>query len=539
MPAVATLERLGVVAIRETITTYRDAVWTHAAGLNRLNVYPVPDGDTGTNMASTLDAVVAEMALAPPELRPTCRAIAHGSLMGARGNSGVILSQILRGLTSSFEAAPAIDSEQLAAALERAAAEAYQAVLRPVEGTILTVVREAANAAERTARAGGTLLDVLSAARAQAQAALERTTELLPVLKAAGVVDAGGAGFVLLLDAALFVVEGRPLPEPPEPGAGLSPSEPVVEAGEAGPRYEVMYLLDLADEHVDELRRTWGDIGDSVVVVGGDGIWNCHVHTDDIGAAIEAGLAHGGRPSRVRVTDLFADLPGSPASADAAPASTTAVVAVAVGDGARDLLLRLGVAAVVTGGQTTNPSTAQLLDAVERVGADQVVLLPNNGNVVPVALQVDGLTAKDVHVVPTRSLPEALAALVAYDPVDAAGPNVERMTSASESVRTGEVTQAVRDAPTPAGPVAAGDWLGLIVGEGIVAVGASVTEVAVGLLDVLVGAEHELVTVLEGADASAESTATIEGWLAAHRPGVEVDRLRGGQPHYPYLFGVE
>jgi DAK2 domain fusion protein YloV len=535
MPPVATGARRGVVAIGETITTSRDGAWAHAAGLNRLNVYPVPDGDTGTNMASTLDAVVAEMNLAPAELSPTCRAIAHGSLMGARGNSGVILSQILRGLTSSFEAAPDIDSDELAAALVRAAAEAYKAVLRPVEGTILTVVREAASAAERMARAGGTLLEVLGAARGQAQAALERTTELLPVLKEAGVVDAGGAGFVLFLDAALHVVDGRPLPEPLVLDSILSPAEPVVDATAGGPRYEVMYLLDLPDEHVGELRRTWGEIGDSVVVVGGDGLWNCHVHTDDIGAAIEAGLANAGRPSRIRVTDLFAHA----AEAVDAPAVTTAVVAVAAGEGARDLLRRLGVAEVVTGGQTMNPSTAQLLDAVERVGAGEVVLLPNNGNVVPVAHQVDGLSAKDVHVVPTRSLPEALVALVAYDPMDAAAPNVERMTEAAGSVRTGEVTQAVRDTSSPAGPVAAGDWLGLVVGEGIVAVAGSVAEAAVGLLDVLLGDGHELVTIIEGADASLETTEAVESWLAVQRPDVEIDRLVGGQPHYPYLFGVE
>ena len=507
MPAVATLERLGVVAIRDTITAYRDALRSHAADLNRLNVYPVPDGDTGTNMAGTLDAVVAEMDEVPPELSATCRAIAHGSLMGARGNSGVILSQILRGLTNAFEAAVDVDPDVLATALAAAAADAYKAVLHPVEGTILTVAREAAAAAERVARAGGTLVEVLGAARGRAQDALDHTTEILPVLKAAGVVDAGGAGYLLLLDAALHVVDGRPLPLPTEvdivlglahAGAGVA----VDGAGRTGPRYEVMYFLDLPDDHIDDFRQEWGTIGESVVVVGGEGLWNCHVHTDDIGAAIEAGLANGGRPADIRVTDLFGEVASVPPEAATEPALVkTAVVAVATGDGVHALLRRLGVAEIVVGGQTMNPSTAELLDAVEVTRADQVVLLPNNGNIIAVARQVGALTSKDVHVVPTRSLPEALSALVVYDPDDGAEANAARMKEASEVVRTGEVTRAVREAGSPAGPVAAGDWIGLVLGEGIVSVASSLAQAATGLLAALVGTDHELVTIIEGADA--------------------------------------
>jgi DAK2 domain fusion protein YloV len=554
---VPTLDRLGVVAIRETITTYRDAVRDHAALLDRLNVYPVPDGDTGTNMARTLDAVVAEMDLAPAELSPTCRAIAHGSLMGARGNSGVILSQILRGLSRAFEQAADVDPGVLAAGLVSAAADAYRAVLEPVEGTILTVVREAAAAADRVARAGGTLVEVLGAAQVQGEAALERTTQLLPVLRAAGVVDAGGAGFLLLLDAALHVVDGRPLPAPVEaPDAAGAAREvetsrhPTSGASGSGPRFEVMYLLDLGDEHVDDLRLAYGALGESVVVVGGDGLWSCHVHTDDIGGAIEAGLANGGRPAEIRVTDLFGD--GAPAERTPPPIAApgpieavsdgppaTAIVAVAMGDGVCTLLRRAGVAEIVVGGQTMNPSTAELLHAVEAVAADPVILLPNNGNIVAVSLQVAELASKDVRVVPTRSVPEALAALVSYDPSEDVDVNAGRMTAASGRVRTGEVTQAVRDATTEAGPVAALDWIGLVVGTGVVAVAPTLTEAAVGLLRILVGAGDELLTVVEGVGASAATTASIERWMADHRPDVEIERHDGGQPLYPYLFGVE
>ncbi|HEY3484789.1 MAG TPA: DAK2 domain-containing protein, partial [Ilumatobacteraceae bacterium] len=274
-----TLERLDVHALRSVVTTFRDTVKAHQAGINRLNVYPVPDGDTGTNMARTLDAVVAEMEGAPAELQATCDAISHGSLMGARGNSGVILSQIMRGMASTLREHAEGTSQRVADALTAAANGAYQAVLKPIEGTILTVVRRSAEAAREAAATGASLVDVLRAARAAGKAALDETPDLLPVLKDAGVVDAGGAGFLLFLDSALHVVDGEPLPEP-EYGAG-----PVGEQFDAiahrhradggvdvsEQRYEVMYFCDLLDERIEDLKHKWGEIGDSIVVVGGDG----------------------------------------------------------------------------------------------------------------------------------------------------------------------------------------------------------------------------------------------------------------------------
>jgi len=552
---VVTLERLGVEAIRDTIMSYRDSVRAHAATLNRLNVYPVPDGDTGSNMASTLDAVVAELAATPSELSPTCQAIAHGSLMGARGNSGIILSQILRGVTSAFETAGDGDPRTTASALAAGAAAAYAAVLRPMEGTILTVVREAAAAAERTAQAGGDLVAVLAAARARGFEALERTPELLPVLKSAGVVDAGGAGFLLLLDAALHVVDGRPVPEPDDDEAGdQAPARP---HGSVNPdvsdlRYEVMYFLDLADAHIDEFRQAWGAIGDSIVVVGGDGLWNCHVHTNDIGVAIEVGLAHGGRPSKISVTDLFDQVASEHAAAEPSAAeeanesghlatagsTVTSVVAVGAGDGLRMLFGRLGVACVVTGGAAMNPSTAELLDAVEAAPADEVVLLPNHRNVVPVAEQVDGLTTKHVVVVPTRSPAEALAALAVFDPVQSVHGNQAAMLAACDGMALGEVTQAVRSASSSVGPIAAGDWLGLTETDGVVVVASSVGEAAVGLLDAMV-ADHEVVSVIEGVGATSEVTESVVAWLGERRPDATVDVYEGGQPFSAYLFGAE
>ncbi|MFM8946052.1 MAG: DAK2 domain-containing protein, partial [Actinomycetota bacterium] len=301
-------ERFDADRLRRTVVAFRDAVRVHAPRINRLNVYPVPDGDTGTNMARTLDAVVAELDQAAPEIESTCQAISHGSLMGARGNSGVILSQILRGLAGRLSATASNTATEVAEALSDASSAAYQAVVKPIEGTILTVVREASEAAKATAARGDGLAAVLRAARDAGRAALDRTPEMLPVLKDAGVVDAGGAGFLLLLDAALNVVDGEPIPTPEDSigGDAIDTPLPVMVAPDrhepgsvADLRYEVMYFLHLADDKISKFKSDWAEIGDSIVVVGGDGLWNCHVHTNDIGAAIEVAIDLGGRPKQI------------------------------------------------------------------------------------------------------------------------------------------------------------------------------------------------------------------------------------------------
>ncbi len=563
-----TLDLLGPAALRATIVAFRDAMRAHCEGINRLNVYPVPDGDTGTNMARTLDAVVAELDGASEGLEETCNAISHGSLMGARGNSGVILSQILRGVAGTLKVSSRADGAAVAAALVASSEAAYQAVLKPIEGTILTVVREASNGARAAAEAGAALADVLRGARDAGRDALRRTPDMLQVLKDAGVVDAGGAGFMLLIDAALYVVAGDPIPEPDE-GDGPSAEQldaiahrNVAQAHSAGEvdvselRYEVMYFLDLLDDRIQAFKQGWGEIGDSIVVVGGDGLWNCHVHTNDIGAAIEVALKLDGRPKQIRVTDLFEEVaeehahreasmsgnmghPRTDPSAAGLPHVTCAVVSVASGDGLAELFGQLGVQGVVTGGQTLNPSTAELLSAVETVNADQVVVLPNNKNIIPVAEQLHGLTTKTVVVVPTRSMAEALAALVVYDPEASAERNGDEMGEAAESVSTGEVTQAVRATNSEVGPIAAGDWIGIVRGDGIVAVSGTLDGVNEAMLEQLVVAGREIITVIEGSQATAGHTEGIRAWLAANRPDVQVEVHRGGQPLYPYLFGVE
>ena len=556
------LESLGAEALRETLITFRTTLRAHMEGINRLNVYPVPDGDTGTNMARTLDAVVKELEGAAVDMGGTCDAIAHGSLMGARGNSGVILSQVMRGMVSKLRgvAGGVASAPDVAAALKAASVASYEAVLKPIEGTILTVVRETADAAVAAAGSGESLVGMLRVARDAGRAALANTPELLPVLKDAGVVDAGGAGFMLFIDSALHVVAGDALPEPEDvAGPSAEQLEAVsLRAGADGAvdvselRYEVMFLLNLDDSQHRAFMTAWGEIGDSIVVVGGEGLYNCHIHTNDIGAAIEAPLKLDGKPFNIRVTDLFEEMEEEHAQREAAmgaspkksavaslPAVNCAVIAICSGDGLAELFGQMGVQGVVTGGQTMNPSTEELLDAVEHMNSQHVVILPNNKNIIPVANQVNALTSKTVHVVPTCSMPEALAALVFYDPESTSELNAVAMSDAAAAVATGEVTQAVRDTNSDAGAVKAGDWIGLVRGDGLVAIGGTMVAASCSLLDKLVTPGRELMTIITGDLATARATEEIVAYIADNFDGVEVEVHAGGQPLYPYLFGVE
>ena len=553
-----TFERLDAADLRRVVTTFRDALHAHQDGINRLNVYPVPDGDTGTNMALTLASVAAELDGAPADLASTCQAIGHGALMGARGNSGVILSQILRGMSQTFAAAGTVDGPVLTQALAVAAAGAYEAVGNPVEGTILTVVRESAEGAAEVGP-DASLVAVLEAAHSQGYDALARTPEMLPVLADAGVVDAGGAGLLLLIDAFLHVVDGRPLP--PASVTEAAADRAVVEVGHgmaghiehahsegglADLRYEVMYLLEAPDRSIPGFKDVWAGIGDSIVVVGGDGLWNCHIHTDDIGASIEAAIEIG-KPNKIRVTDLLEQVDeerwvreaGEHPEPDApAEPVTTAVVAIATGDGIRRIFHSLGVQQVLTGGQSMNPSTAQILAAVEAAPADDVVILPNNKNIIAVAEQVDATTAKTVRVVPTRGIPEGFAALLAYDPDADGDTNAAAMTEAATNVVAGEVTRAVRPSTCEVGPIAEGDYLG-IARNGIRAVAPTAAEATISLLAELLSDEHEILTVIEGEGATAGETRRITEWLAEHHPDVSAEIHHGGQPLYPYFVGIE
>jgi uncharacterized protein len=561
------LERLAASDLVAVMVAFRDGLRSHQAVINRLNVYPVPDGDTGTNMALTAESVLQEIERQPDQdMATVSRAIAYGSLMGARGNSGVILSQILRGLVDSAHDREEIDAADLIKGLTNSADGAYAAVQNPVEGTILSVMRAGAEGAASAASAdadaaasadaGPTLVAIIEAARASAAAALARTPEQLPVLKAAGVVDSGGTGLMLLFDALLHVADGRPLPEPPAIPLGEAPLDhadvsELTGHGEGGGvgdlRYEVMYLLEAPDELIPPFREVWAGVGDSIVVVGGGGLWNCHIHTDDIGASIEAAL-EAGRPRQIRVTDLFDQVEEE--SWVRAAAGTDAegegpeepvfcsVVAVCTGDGIRRIFRSLGVHHVVSGGQSMNPSTADLLEAVEASKSDEVVILPNNKNIIPVAEQAARQASKPVRVVPTKGIQEGFAALLEYDPEGPADTNAMMMTSCAEQVVAGEVTRAVRPSSCDAGPIAEGDYIG-ISRDRIEVVATDVAGAATALLERLVTPDHEIVTVIAGEGSTPGDTRRITEWVTDHLEDVTAEVHQGGQPLYPYLFSIE
>ena len=539
-------ETLSAGDLRSTVGTFRALLDAHREVVNRLNVYPVPDGDTGTNMALTLASVAAEVDALPADapLAALKKAIAHGSLMGARGNSGVILSQLLRGLVGAFPDEGEIDVETLVRALHEADESARQAVARPIEGTILSVARGAAEGADAV---DSSMIEVARGARDGAERALAFTPEQLPVLKKAGVVDSGGTGLTLFFHALCHVVGGDELPVAPDVetiDVHLS-EEPAGEHDISDLRYEVMYLLEADDSKMAAFREVWKGIGDSIVIVGGDGLYNCHIHTDDIGASIEAAL-DAGRPKDIRVTDLSEQVveerwvrEGAEESEEPeGPAPTTSVVAVVVGDGIGRIFRSLGVRRSVTGGQSMNPSTADLVEAVRATGSDQVVLLPNNKNIVAVAKQVDALVDQTVTVVATKSIVEGFAALLAYDPDASAEENEISMAESANRVIAAEVTQAVRDTDTDVGHVRVGDWIGLA-HDGIRSIADSIAAASVKLLDGLITAEHELVTIIEGEGSSQANTRRITEHLADEHPQVEFEVHHGGQPLYPYYFGVE
>lgn len=533
--------------LRSVIATYGELLKTHRAVINRLNVYPVPDGDTGTNMSLTIESVMGELKTLNGDagFGEVARAIAHGSLMGARGNSGVILSQLLRGLVEEVPSGGGIAAPALAKALTHADELARRAVLRPVEGTILTI----ASAGAEGARAHeDDLVELAHAARDRAKEALAKTPDQLAVLKQAGVVDAGGAGLVLFFDALCHVVADDDLPVPPDansiavhvheqPSSAVDPSEL---------RYEVMFLLDAEDSKMHAFREVWAGLGDSIVIVGGEGLYNCHIHTDDVGAAVEAGL-DAGRPRDIRVTDLteqvleerwvreaVADQGAEPL--DAPP--TTSVVAVVVGEGIGRIFRSLGVRQLVAGGQSMNPSTADLVAAVRATGSAEVVLLPNNKNIRSVAEQVNALVDQTVTVVPTSSIVEGFAALLNYDPDATAAANAEAMGASACNVVAGEVTQAVRDATTDAGDVHEGDWIGLGA-AGVLSVADSIAGASNQLLAALVRPDHELLTIIEGDGSSPANTRRVTDFVAEEFPQLGVEVHHGGQPHYPYYFGLE
>ncbi len=541
--AVVAKETLDAKNLASLMYCFRDSLQEHKESLNSLNVYPVPDGDTGSNMAATLNSVVSEIESLEEnlELENIIDAISHGSLMGARGNSGVIISQILRGFVSKIKNASrkTIDANLFSEALSEAASAAYEAVGNPVEGTILTVVRETAEAAEKAASEKLSLLPLAEIAREAAKRSLDSTPELLPVLARAGVVDAGGSGFLLMLDSLLHIIDDRPMPEPEVVTASVDSLILDVhdETSNSGTRYEVMYFLDAPDDLIPNFKKAWSEIGDSIVVVGGENIWNCHVHTNNIGAAVEAGISIG-KPYEIRVTDLFEEIAGNYHDHDIADPVGCSVIAVANGDGIGEIFRSLGATRIVNGGQSMNPSTADLLEAAEATASEHVIILPNNSNIVTVAEPVDSQTSKTVRVVGTHTVTEGFASLLGYDPEATSEKNQTGMLQASQMVESGEITTAVRDSTSEIGEIKKGNFLGLQKGK-VTVVAETIVEATNNLLKEMISDEHEIVTLVSGEDSNKKETDEIVAWVNSEYEELEVEVHEGGQPLYPYYIGIE
>ena len=532
-------------AVEKLVDAALASLEANRARIDDLNVYPVPDGDTGTNLTMTVRAVADAVDHTSAASRHSlARDVARGALMGARGNSGVIFSQIVRGAADVLgeNEEPMIDAQATALALRGASDAAYRAVRRPVEGTMLSVIRELAEEAEARAPEhppiGELLLDLVR----RGEDALARTPDQLQILKDAGVVDAGGAGLVELVRGVASAVSGEPIPEAAPIVEHLS--HDAIHQEQSQYQYCTVFMIEGDRLDRDELEDELEQIGDSLLVVGDENAIKVHVHTDDPGAALSIGtkagtidrieIANMHEQTQERQTRLLAIVPD-------APPAQSGIVAVVAGDGNRKLFeslaAQVGPISIVEGGQTMNPSTADLLRAVQSLDAEEGIILPNNSNIVLAAEHAAANADRNVEVVPATSIPAGLAAMVAFDGSRSVAENAREMRAAIAAVATGEVTIASRDVQMDGVAISKGDWLGLTDGKPV-AGGADFTDVSYAVVERLLGGEpRELLTLLVGQDG-----AELDGLLAriaeAH-PAVEVDAQQGGQPHYHLLLAAE
>jgi DAK2 domain fusion protein YloV len=575
------LREIGGEQVLAGLTTALSWLEANQQEINDLNVFPVPDGDTGSNMYLTLRSAVEEArdAPTPGAADSVLAAAAHGSLMGARGNSGVILSQILRGFAQGAAQRAHLDASGLALAITEASAVAYRAVMKPTEGTILTVVRDAASAAAAAATTTDDIRVVLDRVVAEAHAAVERTTDQLQVLRDANVVDAGGFGLAVILEGfgravndtqgaapapAMRRRSGEPaLRLPSNPGDMEATGSVVSRRGAAAiaPReqgwgYCTEFLINGPGLDVEAIRTELSALGESALVVGDSELVRVHIHTGDPAGLIAAASSRG-RMSKLKVEDMSvqhhdvlarADASEAVAAAEAAgtaaqarpqaPPKPIGVASVAPGDGFREIMGSLGADIVVSGGQTMNPSIEDLLNGVRAVNAERVILLPNNGNVILTAEQVDPLAdGCEVRVVPTRNLPQGISALLAFDPAASLDENAERMLAAIATVRAVEVTHAVRDTSVNGHDIKLGDVIAVVDDE-ITEVGSDYLAVIEAVLKSQ-AVKPELVTVYRGAEVGEEEAEALVTGLRTPHPETEFELQAGGQEHYPYVLSLE
>lgn len=546
---VLTVRQIDAILLRKMFLIGAKSLEANKQAVDALNVFPVPDGDTGTNMHLTLQAVVR--ALDKPDLN-TCAAVAQvvasGSLMGARGNSGVILSQLFRGFARSLDRKTALQASDFAIALMAGVETAYKAVGRPVEGTILTVARDAARTAQARARTELDLIQLMQAVIEQAEKTLSRTPEMLPVLKKAGVVDAGGQGLVHIYRGFLLALQGKEL-EPQvfleAPSIVPEPARPHFSAQEIEFQYctEFLILNPRIEDHL--LRPSLESHGDSLLVVGDEGVIKVHIHTNHPGTVMELALEHG-ELSGIKIENmreqhahtqwaeegLKAARPGS--------GKSIGVVVVSAGKGLSEIFMSLGADVVVEGGQTMNPSTEDLAAAVNSLACDRAIILPNNKNVILAASQVKEVTSKEVAVVTSRSVPQGLMAMLSYE-ADAL--ELERVSRAMHrrmnGVKTGLVTYAVKKSYVgDVGEIEEGDILGLN-DKDISTKGTDISEVALTLLSGLVTDDDGVISLFYGADTEEASAKSLAERIMARFPNCEVEFFNGGQPLYYYIFSVE
>ena len=525
--------------------------------INELNVFPVPDGDTGTNMTLTILSAAKEVkALENPDMVAIAKAISSGSLRGARGNSGVILSQLLRGFTKEIREHKEIDTITLAKACERATATAYKAVMKPKEGTILTVAKGASQKAADLAETTEDLDTFISEVINYAQEVLEKTPEMLPVLKEAGVVDSGGQGLLEVMRGAYDAFQGKEIDYSAiEASAGtkmVKPSEQTETEIKFGYCTEFIIMLEKEFTAKDEteFKAYLESIGDSIVCVADDDIVKIHVHTNDPGLAIQKALTYG-QLSRMKIDNMREEhqerlikdaekLAAQQAEAKKAePRKEVGFIAVSIGEGMNEIFRELGADYIIEGGQTMNPSTEDMLNAIDQVNAEHIFILPNNKNIILAANQAQTLTEdKDIIVVPSKTVPQGITAIINYMPDADAQTNLEAMIEGIGNVKTGQVTYAVRDTHIDDKEIHEGDIMG-IGDSGILAVGQSVEETTKEMLAQLVDEDTELISLYYGQDVQEESAENFAQEIEDLYPDVDVDVHSGGQPIYYYVLSVE